>query len=98
MLILSMEYENRRSRWQQMLSLTNWPAVQVRSSNHLLFRNLIALLFERRRGLLDEKLLTQILRGDLFLGFFVPPFHFFVFFFLRPWTHLDGKLLRKLLV
>ena len=32
------------------------------------------------------------------LVFFLPPFHFFVFFLLRPGTLIDGKLLRRLAI
>ena len=40
-----------------------------------------ALLFEKRDGWLDKKVLYKILRSDLFLAFIVPPFHFFVCFY-----------------
>ena len=40
--------------------------------------------------------MLEILRSDLFLVFFVPPFHFFVFFFTPTGNGLRWKAVKQL--
>jgi len=54
-------------------------------------RKLNALLFENHDGGLNKNLLYEILRSELFLVFFVPPFHFFVFVFTPTVNPLRWK-------
>jgi hypothetical protein len=59
-------------------------------------RKLNALLFENHDGGLNKNLLYEILRSELFLVFFVPPFHFFVLFFTPPVNPLRWKAVNEL--
>ena len=56
-----------------------------------LVRDLNALLCENHDGRLNENLLYEILRSELCLVFFVPPFHFFVLFFTPTVNPLRWK-------
>ena len=58
-------------------------------------RKLNALLFENHDGGLNENLLYEILRSDLFFVFFVPPFHFFVLFFTPTANGLRWKAVNR---
>ena len=58
-------------------------------------RKLNALLFENRDGGLNKNLLYEILRSELFLVFFVPPFHFFVLFLTPTGNGLRWKAVNK---
>ena len=57
-------------------------------------QNLNALLFENHDGGLNENLLYEILRRELILVFFVPPFHFFVLFFTPTGNILRWKAVK----